>query len=185
MALFDPKAKTIAQLQKSTDEKNVSINRYFDEIGRLYYGQYRDTSADVSKDINSRCDAITALYTDIEANKLKILFEKGLKLCTSCKKENPLEHAFCSTCGAKFPEGSDKQVDLPVSITVVPVIPVSSESEAEISITPDESDGEKAPDSLETVPAETVHEGAEDEIAEVAAEEVAEEANSEVEKVLE
>jgi len=181
MALFDPKAKTIAQLQKSTDEKNVSINRYFDEIGRLYYGQYRDASADVSKDINSRCDAITALYTDIEANKLKILFEKGLKLCTSCKRENPLEHAFCSTCGAKFPEGSDKQVDLPVSITVVPVIPVSSE--AEISTVPDVADEDKAPDSLETVPAETVHEEAEDEIAEVAAEEVAEEVNSEVEKL--
>ena len=176
MALFDPKAKTIAQLQKSTDEKNVSINRYFDEIGRLYYGQYRDTSADVSKDINSRCDAITALYTDIEANKLKILFEKGLKLCTSCKKENPLEHAFCSICGAKFPEGSDKQVDLPISITVVPVIPVSSEAEAEISNVADE---EKAPDSLETVPAETVHE----EAAEEAVEEAAEESTSEVEKV--
>jgi len=163
MALFDPKAKTIAQLQKSTEEKNVSINRYFDEIGRLYYGQYRDTSADVSKDINSRCDAITALYTDIEANKLKILFEKGLKLCNSCKKENPLEHAFCSTCGAKFPEGSDKQVDLPVSITVVPVIPVSLEEEVEISSIPVEAGEEKAPDSLETVPAETALESAADE----------------------
>jgi len=167
MALFDPKAKTIAQLQKSTDEKNVSINRYFDEIGRLYYGQYRDASADVSKDINSRCDAITALYTDIEANKLKILFEKGMKLCTSCKRENPLEHAFCSTCGAKFPEGSDKQVDLPVSITVVPVIPVSSEAEDEIPSVPAQADEEKAPDSLEAVPVDTVHEIAEEENSEV------------------
>ena len=163
MALFDPKAKTIAQLQKSTDEKNVSINRYFDEIGRLYYGQYRDASADVSKDINSRCDAITALYTDIEANKLKILFEKGLKLCTSCKRENPLEHAFCSTCGAKFPEGSDKQVDLPVSITVVPVIPVSAEAEDEIPSAPVEAEEEKAPESLETTPVETANEIAEEE----------------------
>ncbi|MEI8199731.1 MAG: hypothetical protein WCG21_06700 [Eubacteriales bacterium] len=166
MALFDPKAKTIAQLQKSTDEKNVSINRYFDEIGRLYYGQYRDASADVSKDINSRCDAITALYTDIEANKLKILFEKGLKLCNSCKRENPLEHAFCSTCGAKFPEGSDKQVDLPVSITVVPVIPVSSEAEDGIPSVPTQSDEEKAPDSPESVPVETMHETEEDENSE-------------------
>jgi len=167
MALFDPKAKTIAQLQKSTDEKNVSINRYFDEIGRLYYGQYRDASADVSKDINSRCDAITALYTDIEANKLKILFEKGLKLCTSCKRENPLEHAFCSTCGAKFPEGSDKQVDLPVSITVVPVIPVSAEAEDEIPSAPVEAEEEKAPESLETTPVETANEIAEEENSEV------------------
>lgn len=152
MALFDPKAKTIAQLQKSTDEKNASINRYFDEIGRLYYGQYRDASVDVSKDINARCDAITSLYTDIEANKLKILFEKGLKLCSSCKKENPLEHAFCSTCGAKFPEGSDKQVEIP---TTIPVTPISSMLTASPSVAEQAHlDAEKAPVSEETVPVE-------------------------------
>lgn len=113
MALFDPKTKTIAQLQKSIDDKNASIVSYFDEIGRLYYGQYKDPAADVSKDINARCDAISKLYIDIEAQKLKILFEKGLKLCVNCKKENPLEHAFCAACGNKFPEGSDKHVDIP------------------------------------------------------------------------
>jgi len=163
MALFDSKTKTIAQLQKSTDEKNASINRYFDEIGRLYYGQYRDASADVSKDINNRCDAITALYTDIEANKLKILFEKGLKLCTTCKKENPLEHAFCSTCGTKFPEGSDKQVELPTTIPLIPIAENTEVPEVEsvlVSSVPSEIVEEKAPDSQETVPVEDLHENA-------------------------
>ena len=158
MALFDPKAKTIAQLQKSTEEKNASINHYFDEIGRLYYGQYRDASVDVSKDINSRCDAITALYTDIEANKLKVLFEKGLKLCSTCKRENPLEHAFCSACGAKFPDGSDKQVELPTSVPAAAAVlehaaKVSSE-EVQGAAEPVQEDTEKAPDSSETVPVE-------------------------------
>ena len=142
MALFDPKAKAIAQLQRSTEEKTASINRYFDEIGRLYYGQYRDTAADVSKDINSRCDAITALLTDIEGNKLKILFEKGLKLCSHCKKENPLEHAFCSACGGKFPEGSDKQVELP---TTPPAVPAAAP--VQVPAAP-----------AEAVPAQAVHE---------------------------
>ncbi len=115
MALFDPKTKAISTLQKAIDEKNTTIVKYFDEIGRLYYGQYKDPSSDVSKDINSRCDAISTLFLDIEAHKLKILFEKGLKICTGCKKENPLDHAFCAGCGAKFPEGSDKQVEMPVA----------------------------------------------------------------------
>jgi len=154
MALFDPKAKTIAQLQKSIEEKNVSINRCFDEIGRLYYGQYRDASTDVSKDINSRCDAITGLFIDIEANKLKILFEKGLKLCSGCKKENPLEHAFCSSCGMKFPEGSDKQVELPTSFSEIPHAPAAAAPVSEpVPVT-----DEKAPDSEEPVHAETVME---------------------------
>jgi hypothetical protein len=111
MALFDPKSKTIAQLQKAIDDKNTNILQFFDEIGRLYYGQYKDCSVDVSKDINSRCDAISNLFQDIETHKLKILFEKGLKICSGCKKENPLDHMFCSGCGTKFPEGSDKQVE--------------------------------------------------------------------------
>lgn len=111
MALFDPKSKTIAQLQKAIDDKNTNILQFFDEIGRLYYGQYKDCAVDVSKDINSRCDAITNLFQDIETHKLKILFEKGLKICSGCKKENPLDHMFCSGCGTKFPEGSDKQVE--------------------------------------------------------------------------
>ena len=109
MALFDPKTKTINILQKAIEEKGASVNRYYDEIGRLYYGQYKDENVDVSKDINARCEAISTLYRDIEDDKLKILFERGLKLCVSCKKENPLEHTFCSACGTKFPEGSDKQ----------------------------------------------------------------------------
>ena len=115
MALFDSKSKAISQLQKEIDDKNASIIKYFDEIGRLYYGQYKDSGVDVSKDINSRCDAVTKLYLDIEAHKLRILFEKGLKICSNCKRENPLDHVFCAGCGQKFPEGSDKQVELPMA----------------------------------------------------------------------
>ena len=135
MALFDPKAKTISQLQRSIEEKNASINRYFDEIGRLYYGQYRDVNVDVSKDINTRCDAISNLFVDIEGNKLKILFEKGLKLCSNCKKENPLEHAFCSSCGTKFPEGSDKHVEVPTSLPPIPatLVPAGTAAAQEIT----------------------------------------------------
>ena len=120
MALFDPKAKTIAQLQRANEEKTVAIRRYFDEIGRLYYGQYRDVTLDVSKEINTRCDAISNLYAVIEANKLRILFEKGLKICSTCKKDNPLEHAFCSACGAKFPDNSQTEVEVPTGLPPLP-----------------------------------------------------------------
>ena len=147
MALFDPKMKTIALHQKSIDEKNASIIRYFDEIGRLYYGQYRDASADVSKEINSRCDAITALHADIEVNNLKILFEKGLKLCTTCKKENPLEHTFCSVCGARFPDGSDKKVDLPQTQSAS-VLAAAADAAADAE--------QKAPVSDEPAPVEAI-----------------------------
>ncbi len=109
MALFDNKGKTsnnITVYQRSIDEKNSTIVRRFDEIGRLYYGQYKDNTIDVTKDINQRCEDVTRLYTEIEELNVKILFERGLKLCPACRAENSLENAFCPKCGAKFAEGS-------------------------------------------------------------------------------
>lgn len=102
MAFFDSKNKTIATYEKSISDKNASINRYYDEIGRLYYGQYKDMNVDNTKDINTRCEAVTRLIKEIEELKLKILFEKGLKLCPSCKTENQLEYTFCYKCGSRF-----------------------------------------------------------------------------------
>ena len=99
---LDQKSKNIAAYQKSIDENNVSIKRYYDEIGRLYYGQYKDISCDNTKDINTRCEAVTRLMSDNEQLNHKILFEKGLKLCPSCKTENNLEYTFCFSCGSKF-----------------------------------------------------------------------------------
>lgn len=111
MALFDSKAKVIQGYEKSISDKNLSIKRYYDEIGRLYYGQYKDNNVDVTKDINNRCDSVTKLYRDIEELKHKILFEKGLKLCPSCKQENNLEYAFCFKCGNKFdPESATRVI---------------------------------------------------------------------------
>ena len=108
MAIFDPKTKVISGYQKTIEEKTRIIEKYYDQIGRLYYGQYKDMSVDVTKDINARCDEVMKLYKEIKDCELKILFEKGLKLCPSCNKENMLAYAFCFACGAKFPEGSDK-----------------------------------------------------------------------------
>ena len=110
MALFDPKKNQISALQKSIEDKNRAISVYYDEIGKLYYAQYRDMSTDVAKDINSRCESISSLYVQIEECRLRILYERGYKECKNCKKENLLEHAYCSACGEKFPESNDVSV---------------------------------------------------------------------------
>ncbi|HOO61025.1 MAG TPA: hypothetical protein PKV44_01185 [Bacillota bacterium] len=107
MALFDPKQRTILGLQKAIEDKTSAVNRLYDEIGKLYYQQYVDVTSDVAKDINERCENISTLLAEIEDCKLKILYERGLKVCTNCKKENPLEHAFCSACGMKFPNENE------------------------------------------------------------------------------
>lgn len=102
MALFDAKSKTIASYQKSIEDKDKSIRTYYDQIGRLYYGQYTDVNVDVTKEINQRCDNITALKDEIEGLEIKILYEKGLKRCPDCRTENGLAYDFCFKCGRKF-----------------------------------------------------------------------------------
>lgn len=116
MPLFDPKAKTIASYQAKIKENNAAIDKNYYEIGKLYCDQYKDMSIDVTKDINSRCDSVTSLEKDNKSLELSILFEKGLKLCKKCGKENNLIHAFCFSCGAKFDEDSSDAPELPKEI---------------------------------------------------------------------
>ena len=113
MAIFDSKAKAINGFQKSIDEKNGSISRYYDEIGRLYYSQYMDLNTDNTKDINTRCEAITRLYEEIEGLNHKILYEKGLKLCLNCRTENRLEYTFCYKCGNRFTDDNADPIQQP------------------------------------------------------------------------
>ena len=110
MALFDPKKNQISQLQKMIEDKNIQIGVYYDEIGKLYFRQYRDMNADVSREINTRCENIAALYVQIEVCRQRILYERGIKECRKCKKENLLEHAYCCACGEKFPDTNDISV---------------------------------------------------------------------------
>ncbi len=110
-ALFEPKKNnSIAILQKSIEEKDGRIRFLYDEIGKLYFRQYRDMNADVSREINTRCEFITNLYIDIENCRLRILYEKGYKECKNCKRPNLLEHAYCCACGSKFPDSNDVNI---------------------------------------------------------------------------
>lgn len=128
MAIFDPKQKVIAGYQKSIDDKKNSIKKYYDEIGRMYYGQYKDMNLDVTKDINTRCDAVSTLYDEIDDLNIKILHEKGLKLCPKCRTENALTYAFCFKCGSRF-DDPDAVIDesaiagVPVQAPAAPAVP--------------------------------------------------------------
>ena len=89
MPIFqDAKGKNISNFQKMIDEKKNTIRKYYDEIGHLYYGQYKDVNVDVTKDINARCESISNLYIEIDDLYIKILRERGLKKCAVCGTEN-------------------------------------------------------------------------------------------------
>ena len=113
MPIFqDAKGKNIANFQKMIDEKKNTIRKYYDEIGHLYYGQYKDVNVDMTKDINARCESISNLYIEIEDLNVKILRERGLKKCAVCGTENNLSNAFCFKCGARFDDSDAIPADV-------------------------------------------------------------------------
>ena len=117
MPIFqDQKGKNISNFQKMIDEKKNTIRKYYDEIGHLYYGQYKDVNVDMTKDINARCESISNLYIEIEDLNVKILRERGLKKCAVCGTENNLSNAFCFKCGARF----DDADAVPADVTAPP-----------------------------------------------------------------
>ena len=113
MPIFqDQKGKNISNFQKMIDEKKNTIRKYYDEIGHLYYGQYKDVNVDMTKDINARCESISNLYIEIEDLNVKILRERGLKKCAVCGTENNLSNAFCFKCGARFDDADAVPADV-------------------------------------------------------------------------
>ena len=113
MPIFqDQKGKNITNFQKMINEKKDTIRKYYDEIGHLYYGQYKDMNIDVTKDINARCESISNIYKDIEELNVKILREKGLKKCAICGTENQLANAFCFKCDARFADDDAVPADV-------------------------------------------------------------------------
>lgn len=140
MPIFqDQKQKNIANFQKAIDEKRYTISKNYDEIGRLYYGQFVDINVDNTKTINSKCDTITKLKDEIEELDVKILREKGLKKCPVCRTENNLSYAFCFKCGARFddndsvaaPEAAPAPAPAPAAKPAEPEKEKAEEPEAE------------------------------------------------------
>ncbi len=130
MPIFqDQKQKNIANFQKAIDEKRYTISKNYDEIGRLYYGQFVDINVDNTKTINSKCDTITKLKDEIEELDVKILREKGLKKCPVCRTENNLSYAFCFKCGARFDDNDS--VAAPEAAALAPAPAPAAEKPAE------------------------------------------------------
>lgn len=154
MALFDQKKNNAPQpsiYQRTIAEKDQQIRFLYDEIGKLYFRQYCDMKADVSREINARCEMIDACYVEIETCRLRILYERGFKECKNCRKANLLEHAYCCACGSKFPDTNDVNVVTAVDpetfvvkfpeVSQLPVAPVAetvapAQSQAPVAAAP-------------------------------------------------
>lgn len=101
MAIFEKRNTPQQAVQNEINEKLSSINQKYTEIGRIVKIRLADKIDDAE---------IQGLISNIDTTleELKTLNEKlntlnGIKVCTNCGHNIPINVAFCPDCGAKQP----------------------------------------------------------------------------------
>lgn len=89
----------ITKLNSSIHEKEKQINQLYVFLGKFYYEEYKDNSSVEKKEVFNE---ITELIKEISNCKEEIKQIKGIKKCSNCNADLPLDSAFCNCCGAKI-----------------------------------------------------------------------------------
>ena len=117
MAIFEKRNTPQQAVQNEINEKLSSINQKYTEIGRIVKIRLADKIDDAE---------IQGLISNIDTTleELKTLNEKlntlnGIKVCTNCGHNIPINVAFCPDCGAKQP-------------VVQPVAPAAQQANASV-----------------------------------------------------
>jgi hypothetical protein len=77
---------------------------YFRAIGKIIYGEYRESPESASEEIAGFCACITEIENSIKAQKAKAADIKNKKYCPECGVILAKTVNYCYSCGAKQPE---------------------------------------------------------------------------------
>lgn len=94
------KAIEDAKLKLSIAEKEDEIEELYKEMGKAVYDEYK-SGEDVGKAFTKDSKAIDKKMNEIEEMNKKILYNKSLRVCDTCKEVINLENTFCPKCGSK------------------------------------------------------------------------------------
>lgn len=95
------KTAEIARLQRQVTLKQDEFDGLFANIGQLYYNCYkRNVSPDETLD--SLCDRVDSLASEIEGLKLKLDDLRQIRRCPNCGNVQNNNSRFCSDCGSRL-----------------------------------------------------------------------------------
>lgn len=89
-----------AKARISISEMEKDIEKIYSSIGLTIYEEYQK-GQDVGKVFTKECKKIDKLGKDIAELNKKILFNKGLRVCSSCDETISAQATFCPNCGEK------------------------------------------------------------------------------------
>ena len=91
----------VTRLNGTISEKEKKISQLYAAIGQAYFERHRnDAAAEEAQKIGE----INALLAEIAQCREEIKQIKGVVKCPSCGADVALHCAFCSACGARFPQ---------------------------------------------------------------------------------
>lgn len=90
----------VTRLNSAISDKEKKVTQLYASIGQAYYQRHR---SDPDAEELQQIEAVNALFAEIAQCQEEIKQIKGVSKCPSCGADVPLNSAFCSACGAKFP----------------------------------------------------------------------------------
>jgi hypothetical protein len=97
------KAKDLAEIASLRTQITIqenSVNRVFQELGKMYYEQHKAGTGD---DIAEKCIQIDDAVAEIERLKQAVMKLKGIRKCPVCGVEVDEIAVYCFKCGALLP----------------------------------------------------------------------------------
>jgi len=109
MALFDKITKAtqdavrgakdltdVARLNSLISDEQRKIDSWFNQIGKAYYDKHEE---EIPEPFAGMCAAIVESEQKISSYNEEIKKIKGSKNCPKCGASNPINSAFCVSCG--------------------------------------------------------------------------------------
>lgn len=98
----------ISKLRFSASEINSEINKRFEAMGRVIYDSKKD-GTNVDGLVTECVRSIDALYERLDDVNASLARLRRKNTCRSCGAINETEAVYCSRCGQRMQQSSEKQ----------------------------------------------------------------------------
>lgn len=119
MGFFSPKNTPENAVKAQIDAKLAFINDKYTEIGR--YVKLRMADKIEEPEVKNLIAQIDATLEELKNLNEQLLTIRGMKLCSGCGHEIPVNMAFCPNCGTKQPEMAQPVYQQPAQGGAVPM----------------------------------------------------------------
>ncbi|MFR0998219.1 MAG: zinc-ribbon domain-containing protein [Ruminococcus sp.] len=119
MGFFSPKNTPENAVKAQIDAKLAFINDKYTEIGRFVKLRMADKIEE--PEVKNLIAQIDATLEELKNLNEQLLTIRGMKLCSGCGHEIPVNMAFCPNCGTKQPEMAQPVYQQPAQGGAVPM----------------------------------------------------------------